>query len=310
MKIAIAGGTGFVGTRLAKKLHAEGFKVIILTRDLAKGNRIFPNSIFPRIEIVSYDPKTSGSWQDAIDGCDAVINLAGTPIAEGRWTPAVKQDILVSRLNTTEKIVEAIKQAKSKPSVLINTSAIGYYGTSETINFVENSPSGEDFLGQLCQSWEVAAEQVKVTGTRLVILRFGLVLGQEGGALAKMLTPFKLFAGGPIGTGKQWVSWIHIDDLVNLIIYALKQPEIQGVYNATAPHPVQMDEFSHTLGKVIDRPSWLPVPGVALELLLGDAAIVVLEGQKVLPERTLASGFTYQYPTIEPALLQILRNDN
>lgn len=302
MKVAITGATGFVGTRLVQRLQAEGNQVLVLTRNPSTAKSVFPN-----LEIIAYTPTESGSWQQAIAGSDAVVNLAGAPIAEGRWTPERKQEILNSRKLSTQKLVEAISQANPKPAVLVNASAIGYYGTSETATFDESSPSGNDFLAKVCQEWEAEAQKVKATGTRLVVLRLGIVLG-KGGALAKMLPPFQLFAGGPIGSGRQWFSWIHRDDLVNLILFSLSHPEINGVFDATAPNPIRMTEFCDTLGQVLNRPSWLPVPGLALEVLLGDGAMVVLEGQQVLPQRTLASGFKYQYPTVKQALEQILVN--
>ncbi|HAJ60128.1 MAG TPA: TIGR01777 family protein, partial [Cyanobacteria bacterium UBA8543] len=184
-------------------------------------------------------------------------------------------------------------------------SAIGYYGTSETATFDETSPAGNDFLAEVCQAWESEAQKVKDAGVRLVILRLGIVLG-NGGALAKMIPPFQLFAGGPIGTGHQWFSWIHRDDLVTLILEAISRPDIEGVLNATAPNPVRMSEFCQTLGQTLNRPSWLPVPGFALEVLLGEGAQVVLEGQQVLPKRTTSYGFDYQYPTVKQALEEIL----
>jgi hypothetical protein len=306
MKVAVSGATGFVGSRLVEQLHKDGHRVLVLTRNITHAQKVFPKTAFSNVDIVAYTPTVSGTWQDAIATCDGVVNLTGEPIGEGRWTPERKQEILNSRKLTTQKIVEAIAKADPKPSVLVNTSAIGYYGTSETATFDETSPSGSDFLAQVCQAWEAEATKVTEAGVRLVILRFGIVLGL-GGALGKMITPFKLFAGGPIGSGKQWFSWIHIDDLVNLIIQALTKPEILGVYNATAPHPVRMSELSTTIGKVMHRPSWLPVPDFAIEALLGDGAIVVLEGQRVLPQRTLESGFEFQYPDLQPALETILK---
>lgn len=305
MKVAIAGATGFVGSRLVEKLQAAGHQVVVLSRDAAKAGRVFPASAYPNLEVVAYTPAESGDWQKSIAGCDAVVNLAGVPIAEERWTQARQQAILDSRKLTTEKLVEAIVNANPKPSVFVSASAIGYYGTSETAEFDENSPAGNDFLATVCKEWEAAAQPAKNAGTRLAILRLGIVLGM-GGALAKMLPPFKLFAGGPIGTGKQWFSWVHREDVVDLILYALQNSQVQGVLNATAPNPVRMNELCHTLGEVLSRPSWLPVPGFALELLLGDGAKVVLEGQKVLPKQTLASGFQYQYPTLKLALEEIL----
>jgi hypothetical protein len=267
---------------------------------------LFPSASFPKVEIVAYTPLESGDWQQAIAGCDGVVNLAGAPIAESRWTPERKREILDSRQIGTRKIVEAIAQANPKPTVLVSSSAIGYYGTSETATFDETSSSGNDFLAQVCQAWESEAEKVKASGTRLVILRTGIVLGM-GGAIAKMLPPFQMFAGGPIGSGRQWFSWIHRDDLVKLIIWALTQPNVAGTFNATAPNPVRMSEFCDTLGQVLNRPSWLPVPDFALEVLLGDAAKVVLEGQQVLPKQTLKSGFNYQFVTVKNALENILK---
>ncbi|MUG99714.1 TIGR01777 family protein [Scytonema sp. UIC 10036] len=306
MKVAIAGATGFVGSRLVKRLQAEGMEVVVLTRSASFAQKIFPSTAFPNVKFVTYTPTVSGSWQSAIASCDGVVNLAGEPIGEGRWTLERKQEILNSRKLGTQKIVEAIASSNPKPKVLVNASAIGYYGTSETATFDETSPPGHDFLAQVCQAWEAEAQKVTEVGVRLVILRLGIVLG-TGGALGKMITPFKLFAGGPIGNGQQWFSWIHIDDVVNLILQALTRSDMQGVYNATAPAPVRMTELSTTMGRVMNRPSWLPVPSFAIEALLGEGAIVVLEGQQVLPKRTQSIGFQYNYPSVEPALVQILK---
>ncbi|MEG4914236.1 thylakoid membrane protein ThyD [Microcoleus sp. B7-D4] len=305
MKVAIAGATGFVGSRLVEKLQAAGHQVVVLSRDAAKASRVFPASAYPNLEVVAYTPAESGDWQKSLAGCDAVVNLAGVPIAEERWTEARQQAILDSRTLTTAKLVEAIVNANPKPSVFVSASAIGYYGTSETAEFDETSPAGNDFLAAVCKDWEAAAQPAKNAGTRLAIVRLGIVLGM-GGALAKMLPPFKLFAGGPLGTGKQWFSWVHREDVVDLILYALQNSQVEGVLNATAPNPVRMNELCQTLGEVLKRPSWLPVPGFALEMLLGDGAKLVLEGQKVLPKQTLASGFQYQYPTLKLALEDIL----
>jgi hypothetical protein len=302
MKVAITGATGFVGSRLVERLQEQGHQPLILTRNQASALKTFPN-----LEIVGYTPRESGSWQKEIAGCEAVVNLAGAPIAESRWSAEYKQEILKSRQLGTQKIVEAIAIANPQPTVLINASAIGYYGTSETATFDETSPPSNDFLGQVCQTWEAEAQKVKEAGIRLVILRFGIVLG-NGGALGKMIPPFKLFAGGPIGTGRQWFTWIHRDDLVNLILEALTRPDMEGVFNATAPKPVRMSELCHTIGEVLHRPSWLPVPSFAIEVLLGEGAQVVLEGQQVLPKRTTSYRFNYQYPTVKEALSEILAN--
>ena len=305
MKVAVTGATGFVGSRLVERLQGEGHQILVLTRNAEPAKRVFPTATFPNVEIVAYSPLESGAWQRSISGCDAVVNLAGAPIAESRWTPERKQEISDSRKLGTRKIVEAIAQANPKPTVLVNSSAIGYYGTSETATFEESAKPGSDFLAQVCQDWEYEAERVKSSGVRLVILRTGIVLGM-GGAIAKMLLPFRMFAGGPIGSGRQWFSWIHRDDLVGLILQALTQTDMIGTYNATAPHPVRMTELCQALGQVLNRPSWLPVPDFVLEALLGDGAQVVLQGQQVLPTRTESSGFKFVYPTVKPALEEFL----
>jgi uncharacterized protein (TIGR01777 family) len=304
MKVAITGATGFVGRRLVERLAAEGHQVIALTRQINHAKQVF--SLTKNLEIVAYTPTASGDWQQALADCDGVVNLAGEPIAEKRWTAEEKSVILNSRKQVTQKLVEAIQQTDPKPGVLVNASAIGYYGTSETAVFDETSGPGDDFLAEVCQVWETEAAKVKDSGVRLVILRLGIVLDQDGGALAKMLPAFRLFAGGPIGSGKQWFSWIHREDVVNLILYALTHPEMEGAFNATAPSPVHMADLSQTLGQVLKRPSWLPVPGFALEIMLGDGVKVVLEGQQVLPKRTQEAGFQFQYPVLKPALERIV----
>ncbi|MBE9043371.1 TIGR01777 family protein [Pleurocapsales cyanobacterium LEGE 10410] len=305
MKIAITGATGLVGSRLVAKLSQQGHQILVFTRNPSKAQRVFPASTFSNLEIVQYTPQESGEWQQRVSGCDGVINLAGEPIAE-RWSPQQKQAIMASRQIGTRKLVEAIAMAEDKPKVLVSGSAVGYYGTSETTTFDETSDSGNDFLAQVCQNWEQEAQKVTELGVRLVILRIGIVLA-NGGALGKMIGPFKMFAGGPIGSGKQWFSWIHRDDLVNLLVRAIKQEDMSGVYNATAPNPVRMSQLCQTLGEVMNRPSWLPVPDFVLELLLGDGAIVVLEGQQVLPKKTQDTGFNYQYPELKTALTEIVR---
>jgi len=306
MKIAVTGATGFVGSRLVARLVDEGHDIKVLTRKVEKARKVFVAPQFKALEYVAYEPTKSGDWQAEISGCDGVINLAGEPISE-RWSTERKRRIIDSRQVGTQKLVEAIQNADPKPSVLVSGSAIGYYGTSETAEFFETSePLEKDFLSQVCQAWEAAARKAKDAGLRVAIIRTGIVLG-DGGAIAKMITPFKLYAGGPIGSGRQWFSWIHIDDLVSLFIKAVLDPSMHGVYNGTAPEPVRMKDLAQTLGEVMDRPSWLPVPDFAIEALLGDGAVVVLKGQKVLPERTQAAGFTYEYAEPKAALADVVK---
>ena len=301
MKILLTGATGLVGSELVPKLQQAGHQLTLLVRQPEKAKRLYPSSAFPQLSIVPYVATEPGDWQQAVDGQDAVINLAGEPISE-RWSPAYKQAIVASRVKGTQQLVAAIAQASSKPSVMISASAIGYYGTSETAQFSEASEAGNDFLADVCQDWEAAAQEVNNLGVRLMIIRIGIVLASEGGALGKMLAPFKLFAGGPLGKGQQWFSWIDRTDLVNIIQYGLNNNAVSGIYNAVAPNPVRMEKFCQTLGKVLNRPSWLPVPDIALELLLGEAAKLVLEGQQVLPQRLLDSDFDFTYATLEASL--------
>ncbi|KAI9132768.1 TIGR01777 family oxidoreductase [Acaryochloris sp. CCMEE 5410] len=305
MKVVVTGATGFVGQRLIERLQEEGHQVLALVRSPDKAAKLFPSQKFSNVNIQGYEPQASGDWQKSLSGWDGVVNLAGEPLVGDRWTTSRKQEIINSRAVGTQKLVEAIAAADDQPSVLVNASAIGFYGTSETATFDESSNPGDDFLAEVCQSWEKSAQSATDAGTRLVIFRIGIVLG-DGGALAKMLPPFQMFAGGPIGSGKQWFSWVHLDDLVNFILTALTDTSKSGVYNATAPNPVRMNGLCESLGKVLNRPSWLPVPDIALELLLGEAAQLVLEGQNVRPEKTQADGFQYKYETIDSALKQIL----
>lgn len=306
MKIAVTGATGFVGSRLVERLLAAGHDVKVFTRSVEKAKKVFAADKFKPVEYVAYTPMQSGDWQAAISGCEGVVNLAGEPISE-RWSADRKKRIMDSRKMGTEKLVEAITKADPKPAVLVSSSAIGYYGTSESAEFFETSePAESDFLSQVCQAWEAEANKAKDAGVRVAIIRTGIVLG-DGGAIGKMITPFKLYAGGPIGNGRQWFSWIHIDDLVNLMLKALLDPSMHGVYNGTAPEPVRMNDLCKALGDVMDRPSWLPVPDFAIEALLGDGAVVVLKGQKVLPERTQAAGFSFDYPEPKEALEDVVK---
>ena len=306
MKIAVTGATGFVGSHLVARLVDEGHDVKVFTRSVEKAKKVLSTPKLKSVECVSYKPTEGGNWQSEISGCDGVVNLAGEPISE-RWSAERKKRIMDSRKVGTQRLVEAIEQAERKPSVLVSSSAIGYYGTSETAEFLETSePAENDFLSQVCQAWEAEAKKAKDLSVRTVIIRTGIVLG-DGGAIAKMITPFKLYAGGPIGSGRQWFSWIHIDDLVSLYLKALLDPSMQGVYNGTAPKPVQMNELANTLGEVMNRPSWLPVPDFAIETLLGDGSVVVLKGQKVLPERKQAAGFAYDYTEAKDALRDVVK---
>lgn len=241
-----------------------------------------------------------------ISSIDAVINLAGEPINSGRWTKTKKAQIVSSRVNTTDGLLRQLAKLKKCPRVFINASAIGYYGTSLTETFTENSDSGNDFLATTVQSWEAKASYAKNLGIRTVFTRFGIVLG-NGGALPNMTLPYRLFIGGTIGSGKQWVSWIHIQDAARLIAFALENEHIEGPINVTSPTPITMKEFGQIISKVMKRPYWIPVPSFILKCVLGEMSILVLEGQQAIPEKACKHGFTFSYPHLEEALSTILR---
>lgn len=303
MRIAITGGSGFIGRRLVARLLERGDEVLVLSRRPEQARRVLGAS--PNLKLLEYDPYQPQAWASALEGYEAIVNLAGEPLASSRWTEAKKREIRRSRVETTQALVQALASLQQKPRVLLSSSAVGYYGSHpEGEPLTEADPPGQGFLAEVCQAWEAAARPAEELGIRLAILRTGIVLGPDGGALAQMLAPFQFFLGGPIGSGKQWVSWIHRDDWVSLACFLLQQGS--GVFNATAPNPVQMEEFCRTLGQVLARPSWLPVPAPALELLLGEAAQVVLTGQKVIPQAALQLGFTFQYPHLKEALRQLL----
>ncbi|KAG1671974.1 hypothetical protein FOA52_013346 [Chlamydomonas sp. UWO 241] len=296
--IAITGATGLVGSRLTAKLSALGYTVHALTRN--------PQSAKAKLPYAGVRCVGPADWERGLEGATGVVNLAGEAIAT-RWNPQLKQEIKSSRINVTNRVVNAIKKQApgSRPSVFISASAVGFYGISQTATFNEDSPSGKDYLSQVCREWEAAA-MAAPSDVRTCVMRTGIVLARDGGAVGKMLPVFQLFAGGPLGTGRQWMSWIHRDDLVELIIEALRNPGYVGTFNATAPKPVRMSEFCSTLGTIMGRPSWLPVPDFALTTLLGEGASVVLDGQKVLPTKTQQAGFKWQYNDIEPALRSVV----
>ena len=246
-------------------------------------------------------PQSAQALRQALAAADGVVNLAGEPIAEQRWSEAHRRVLMASREATTAQLVAAMAALETPPRVLVQGSAVGFYGTSESASYQEDSPAGSDFLAQICQRWEAAAAAVP-PGSRLVTLRIGIVVGPDGGALGKMLPVFRMGFGGPVGSGRQWMSWIHRQDLCRLIAAALDNPSFQGTYNAVGPEPTTMAAFASGLGQALGRPSLLPVPGPVLQLLLGDGAQVVLEGQQVLPERLLAQGFDFHYGQLSAAL--------
>ncbi|XP_024464370.1 epimerase family protein SDR39U1 homolog, chloroplastic isoform X2 [Populus trichocarpa] len=301
MTVSVTGATGFIGKRLVQRLHADKHSVRVLTRSRSKAQLIFPVKEFPGILIAE-----ERDWKDCIQGSNAVVNLAGLPIST-RWSPEVKKEIKQSRIKVTSKVVDLINGSPEgvRPAVLVSATAVGYYGSSETQVFDERSPSGNDYLAEVCREWEATALKVN-KDVRLALIRIGVVLGKDGGALAKMIPLFMLFAGGPMGSGQQWFSWIHLDDIVNLIYEALTNPSYKGVINGTAPNPVRLAEMCEQLGNVMGRPSWLPVPDFALKAVLGEGASVVLDGQRVLPTRAKELGFQFKYPQVKDALKTIL----
>lgn len=302
MKLILAGGSGFIGSALRNTLTEKGHEVIVLTRRPALQEQ--PGA---RSRYVAWNPPQEGSWQKEFEGADGLINLAGESIVGKRWTNGQKRKIIESRIDATHAVRRAIEMASKKPPVLINASAVGYYGMREDEELTEESPAGRDFLGETCQAWEWEAMRARELGIRVVMIRIGIVLEKNGGALAKMLLPFRMGLGGPLGSGKQWMSWIHLGDLVGLIQFALENRQVSGPLNGTAPKPVRMKEFSQTLGRVLHRPAIFPVPAFLLKILLGEMADMLLTGQRVLPKKALQGGYVFRYPELEQALKEILR---
>lgn len=303
MRIVVAGATGFIGRPLCRFLVEEGHQVTALSRAPEKACAHLP----PTVAIVGWDGATRGPWERSLEGAGALINLSGEPIAEGRWTAARKQTLRESRIGTTRLLVQTLSRLSSKPRTLINASAIGYYGPRDSTPVTEETPPGSDFLAHLCVDWEQEVMQAEALGLRVVRLRIGMVLGNDGGALPRMLLPFRFFLGGPVLPGHQWVSWIHRQDLIGLVHWTLAHPTFSGPVNAVAPGAVTMREFCRTLGRVLGRPSWLPVPELALRLALGELATLLTTGQRVEPAIALRGGFVFQYASLEPALKGIFR---
>ena len=261
-----------------------------------------PRQAASNIEWLVWEPGGPGGWEESIDGADGMVNLAGEGIAEKRWTERQKELIHSSRIDSTRALVQAIAKAKAKPKFLINASAVGYYGARGDETLTEESAPGKDYLARVCVAWEEEARKARDYGVRVVLVRTGIVLAKGKGALAKMVTPFKFFVGGRLGSGKQWMPWIHIDDEIGLILFLIENANAQGSFNATSPNPVTMEEFCKVLGKVLNRPSWASVPASALTLLLGEMADMVLTGQRALPKGAEKLGYNFKHPTITKAL--------
>jgi uncharacterized protein len=305
MRFVIAGGTGFIGSPLAEVYAEEGHDVRVLTRALHDGeSRHEPGTGMPGITRVGWKADGAGGpWRTALDGADAVINLAGESIGDKRWTPQRKAQIRDSRILATRSIVSAIRSVANPPKVLINSSAIGYYGDSGPEPRTEESKPGEGFLALVAQEWESEAVKAEGAGTRVVLLRTGPALERAGGMLPRMIRPFKFFVGGPLGSGRQYISWIHRLDVIEMIRWIIETPAVNGPVNATAPYPVTNREFSRALGHALRRPSLLPAPAFALKAMFGElAGPLLLEGQRVLPTRAQAHGYHFRYPEIDIAM--------
>ncbi len=307
MRVFLTGGTGLIGTRLVARLLGRGDQPVLLTRRYAVARQMFG----PECELLEGDPMQPGDWQNKLETCDGVINLAGENIFNKRWSNKFKTLLFDSRIKTTQNVVAGLlrhpMRSDGSRRVLVNTSAIGYYGPHGDEELTEQSPPGNDFLAKLCIEWEKSAGEARQAGLRVPLVRVGIVLDREGGALAQMVTPFKLFVGGPVGNGRQWMSWIHHEDMVGLFLLALDHPQATGPLNGVAPNPVTNRDFSRALGRVLHRPSFLRTPVLGLRVLLGEVAQVVSKGQRVLPTVPLQLGYQYRFPTIEAALADVLK---
>ena len=306
MRVFVTGGTGMIGTCLIRHLRERQDDVVVLTRR--------PTEAKERLEggciVVEGDPTRAGGWMEAVDECDAVVNLAGENIFNRRWNDEVKTAIRDSRVRGTENVVQALarapRDAAGRRKVLVNASAIGYYGPHGDEELTEADPAGNDFLARVCMDWENAGRAAEPLGVRVVMIRTGVVLDKTGGALAQLLTPFKWFVGGPIGSGRQWMSWVHHADLIGLYAFALDNNQVTGPVNATASNPVTNKEFSKALGRALGRPSFLWTPEFALRLLLGEVAGLVTKGQRVMPNKASGLGYTFRFAGLDAALRDIL----
>jgi uncharacterized protein (TIGR01777 family) len=296
MRVVIAGGSGFLGSALSQHLAGRGHEIVILTRQARR-----PEG---QIRDVEWAPDGHpGPWAREIDGAGAIVNLAGAGIADRRWSAKRKAELRSSRVLSTRSLVAAVRGAAVKPGVFVQGSAVGYYGMNPEPTFDESCPPGDDFFGQMAVAWEAEAHGVSALSVRLVITRAGVVLDRRGGALKKMLPPFRFFVGGRLASGRQVLSWVHLADWIALITWAIETPAVSGVYNATSPSPVTNAEFSRAIGRALHRPSWLPVPGFALRIIVGELAnVALIHGQRVVPKRALEAGFRFQYPTIDEAM--------
>jgi uncharacterized protein (TIGR01777 family) len=305
MKIVIAGGSGLLGSALTQRLVADGHVVTVLTRQphgRGAASRV--------LRYVDWDPNgDAGPWAKVIDGADGVVNLAGAGIADKRWTNARKRVLRASRILSTRSLVAAVRQAENRPPVFVQGSAVGIYGTAHGDREIDESfPPGQDFFSDLGTAWEAEAQPVSALGSRLVVLRSGVVVAREGGAVKKLRLAFNLFGGGPIASGTQYMSWIHVDDWTALCVWALMVPTVSGVINATAPVPVTNEEFSAALGRALRRPSWLRMPAWALRVIVGEMADpALIEGLRVVPKRAEGLGFRFVYPKVDAALSAVVR---
>lgn len=302
MKIAIVGGSGFIGRNLAKALHSAGEEVIIFSRKNSLPQELMG---LANIHLVS----TSKPSAKDLEGVDALVNLAGESVVGEKWSDKRKEALRTSRVDFTRSIVEELAKVKVKPKVLLQGSAIGFYGMHETGKpvFSEDAKSGEDFLAKLCVDWEEEANRAKDFGVRTVLIRTGIVLSPESGAMQQMLLPFKMFVGGPLGNGKQYMSWIHLADMIGAIQFLLANPKAEGAFNFTAPNPCSNEEFSTVLGKVMGRPSFMRVPSFPLIALYGEGAEVILKGQNVIPAKLAAFGYQFQFSELKNALEDLLK---
>jgi uncharacterized protein (TIGR01777 family) len=304
MRIFITGATGLIGSRLVLDRLERGDRVVLLSRNAAKAARRFAADANPNVEVVEGDPGIPGEWQQRVSGCDAVVHLAGAGIADKRWTAEYKREIAESRIDSTYQVVEAISRAQVRPSVLVSGSAVGYYGECGDEVIEESHPPGpsDDFLVKVSVQWEEQAKRAATFGVRVITLRTAPVLDSRDGALPQMMLPFRYFAGGPIGSGSQFMPWIHWRDLVGIIAHALRDKRMDGAVNGAAPDAVRNREFSSALGRAMGRPSWLPVPKFALRVVMGEVARYVAMSQRVVPMKAQSLGYEFLYPTIDDAL--------
>jgi len=302
-KIIVTGATGLIGSALVSELKKKNYEVIVFSRNAEKAKLTLPNAD----NWIDWTFNSNDKWAKSVDGVHGIIHLAGAGVFSKRWSDTYKKEIESSRIDGTRSLISAIEKSSIKPEVFIGGSAVGYYGACDDQQIAETAPNGSDFLASVCKKWEDESLKARNFGVRTIVVRTGIILDTRDGALKQLLLPFKLFAGGPVLPGTQYFPWIHIQDEVGIILHSLENKTVEGAVNASAPNPLTMNDFCKALGKAVSRPSWAPVPGFAMKLLLGEVATMLTNGQRMIPQKALETGYKFKFTDCETAIRNLVK---